>query len=160
MSTANSIPCRRTTVLGAAMLAMLALTVASAAGSLQPVTSDEARTVAERWVDTVLRSRGAWGGAATASVTDVVPVPLPSSTEEPLAVLATVHPAGHVLVPPLRQLPPVASFSEEGTFEPEAARANGPAGFEKWVLQSLARTIAALRAACSGRGATVVDTED
>ena len=162
MSKANSISCRRTTVFGAALLAMLALTVASAADSLQPVTTDEARAVAERWVDTVLRSRGAWGGAATASVTDVVPVTLPSSSEEPLAFLATVHPAGHVLVPPLRQLPPVASFSEEGTFEPGAAQASGPVRFEGWVLQSLAQTIARLRAAATDRrtGPTSVDTED
>ena len=160
MSTANSNSCRRTTVLGAALLAMLALTVASAAGSLEPVSADEARAVAERWVSTVIRSRGAWGGAATAWVTDVVPVTLPSSGEAPLAFLATVHPSGHVLVPPLRGLPPIASFSEEGRFQPGAAQEAGPVGFEKWVLQSLAGAIARLRTACTGRGPSVDTSEN
>jgi hypothetical protein len=84
-------------------------------------TASDAEHIAQNWLSFVTHETGDWAGSPHPRITgsDV----LTSATDTPLAYAFAVSPDGFVVVPVLKELPPVKLYSEEGSFD--TGEANG-----------------------------------
>jgi hypothetical protein len=99
-------------------LAALVLLAAPVSGaSAQLVSEAEAARVAARWVDSVVESRGSWGGAEHPSVGDPVALRYGGRT---VGHLFPVEPGGFVAVSLRREFAPVKAYSEDSKLDPAA----------------------------------------
>jgi len=98
----------------AAVLALLlsGLPVATVL-ALTPVSPDDAQRAAAAWVGEWVRHEGAWAGTARPRVG--APEPLYAADGALAGYVCAVRPSGFVVVPAVRELPPVKSFSTRGS---------------------------------------------
>jgi hypothetical protein len=88
--------------------AVVLLGVPVLAARAENVTETEARTAGESYVRLVVARDGAWGEARTARVTTVHPF---SRVDRQLGYFCRVEPAGYVVLPMSKDLPPVCAYS-------------------------------------------------
>jgi hypothetical protein len=83
-------------------------------------TVSDAELIAQNWLSVVTHETGDWAGSLRPRITgsDV----LTSAEDTPLAYTFAVSPDGFVVVPILKELPPVKLYSEEGSFDTEDPR--------------------------------------
>jgi len=81
----------------------------------QMVTEDEARIVAENWVQYIIGIKGSWGGAESAHVEGVEAF---RRGDRVLGFFCRVRPAGDVVVSLRRELTPVKSHSSTCSLDP------------------------------------------
>jgi fibronectin type 3 domain-containing protein len=81
-------------------------------------TEADARLVARNWVAYVAAEKGMWGGAARPSLGAVREIVVGDTL---VGWCLSVQPSGHVVVPVLRELPPVKAYSEEHGLDPYAS---------------------------------------
>jgi len=115
---------------------MMALVTLAPCHAAEPATIDEARIVAQQWVAHVTATDGSWGGCAnpTVGASDEV-----VTDGQLVAYKFDVRPTGHVLVPAIKELPPIKSYSTTGDFLP-----NSPDYYE-CVVEDLAAVFKSLK---------------
>jgi len=91
--------------------------VVHAAHAAAPVSRDEARAVAQRWLQVAM---GPPAGASPAAGTAVGEVVALERDGTMLGWVARLEPQGWILVPARRELSPVKAWSARGAFDPDA----------------------------------------
>jgi len=102
-------------VLAAAVMSLVLL--APSLGHSAVVTEEEALTIGENFIEFMIDARGAWGEAQTA---EIVASRELRRGDLFLGYHLSVSPAGHMVVPSVRLLSPVKSFSFSEDFETES----------------------------------------
>jgi hypothetical protein len=82
----------------------------------QFVNVQDARSVAEGWVQLIIHHKGTWGKSENAFVGQVAPI---KRIDRTLGYFCSVSPSGYVIVPLRMELPPVKAYSTTGFFDPE-----------------------------------------
>lgn len=106
---------RETLAPTSATLLLLLMVAVPAASEL--VRTDEATSIAERWVESVVESRGSWGGATDPTVGELVELEYDGRV---VGYYFPVEPRGQVVVSLVRGLAPIKSYSESSRFDPRA----------------------------------------
>lgn len=127
---------RRTKMGVGAALCLLVLLASFTKGEL--VTDQEMRNVADNWVAQTSLREGAWAGRTDASV--VASSDVRSENGELLGRVFHVSPVGYVVVPVLREMPPVKMYSDESNLDPTRSR-----GAADLVRDMLSRRLEAFR---------------
>ena len=91
-----------------ALAAVLALVLIPAYGSTGIVTSEDAMTVAENFIEHQIEVRGGWGESPWAEIAEMKEL---RRGDRLLGYHISVAPAGHIVVPITEMLTPVKSFS-------------------------------------------------
>lgn len=117
--------------------------LASVAFGLTPVSEPDARAVAQQWVEAYVCRTGAWAGEAQPAVQAVTSLYYGGDRGTLVGYAVAVSPAGYVIVPAVRELPPVKASSDTATFTLPAA----PDSAESFLLRSLAASIGLLQQA-------------
>jgi hypothetical protein len=99
-----------------ALLAVLILLVPAIAGSAV-VSRQEAETIGANFIDFMIGVKGGWGAAQSAEISAAKEL---RRGETLLGYHLSVEPCGHIVVPSVRMLSPVKSFSFYDDFETEA----------------------------------------
>jgi hypothetical protein len=97
--------------------ALAAFAICTAAHAAAPVTGDEARAVAVRWL-TIVAGRDAAGETGCALAVSGVTALARNGTT--IGWIARLEPQGWILVPARRELAPVKAWSDHGAFAPDA----------------------------------------
>lgn len=108
------IPCRRTALI--TLLAVVLLLPLDAGATA--VDDAEAHTVARNWVQYIVHETHGWAGVSDPGI--AFDARLESDDGHLLAYVFTVTPDGFVVVPALRELPPVKLYAEAGAFDADA----------------------------------------
>lgn len=109
----NSSSCRsRYRFLTYGIVIILMLCAASAHAEL--VSSSEADLVGQNWITSITSLNGDWAGDIAAKVASSEDIYL---TDTLVARVYAVAPSGYIVVPTLRELPPVVAYSEESSFD-------------------------------------------
>ena len=77
---------------------------------------DETKLVCDNWLTQIVTEKGQWAGISSPQVEDVVEI---SENDTVLAICYNIAPEGFVIVPVLKDLPPIKVYSEEGHFNPD-----------------------------------------
>jgi predicted outer membrane repeat protein len=117
-------------VLGFALLA-LALVVQPASASV--ATSEQMERVCRNWLAYVVHQQGTWAGSARPEIVGAGDVIQDGAL---LARSYSIAPRGHVVVPILRELPPIKAYSEESNLDLSLH-----AGFPQFLRDDLAPEI-------------------
>ena len=122
------------------------------AQELHSVSREEAGIVVARWLATVVTASGHWAGTAAPAIRSLEPIL--DSDAECVGYVATVDPGGYVIVPAVRELPPIKAYSTTNAFT--LVSENSAPQYERWVAASLAASLKALKQAASApaRGQT------
>ncbi len=96
-------------------LALVFMLLAAAEVSAEIATETEMEWVAQNWVTYMAHTRGDWAGLDTPEIASVQEL---FADEMLLARVYHISPAGYVVVPILKELPPVKAYSEESSFDP------------------------------------------
>ncbi len=107
-------PCRRTALI--ALFAVVLLLPLDAGATA--VDDAEAQTVARNWAAYIARETDGWAGVSDPGIAS--DARLQSDDGRLLARVFTVSPDGFVVVPALRELPPVKLYAETGSFDADA----------------------------------------
>ena len=99
-----------------AVIVALILVVPAIAGSAN-VTREDAETIATNFIDFIIDARGGWGEAKSAEISNTEEL---RRGETLLGYHLSIEPGGHIVVPAVRMLSPVKSFSFYDDFETEA----------------------------------------
>ena len=94
-------------------------------------TKNQAATIANNWVNFIIRNTGAWGGAKTATIYEVVEF---KRGDRLLAYFCPVEPQGFILVSLLRELPPVKAYSTSSDLDPNSDE--GPSDLFKKTIKN------------------------
>ena len=106
--------CRFCYTLAAAFVLIATLAIS---GSAELATSTEMREVAENWSSEIVARTGAWAGSTNPSI--VSQTEIRSDDGRLLARYYNLEPQGYVVVPVLREMPPVKMYSDESNLGPE-----------------------------------------
>jgi hypothetical protein len=90
----------------------------SASAHAELVSSAEAELVGQNWITSITSLNGDWAGDVDPSVASSDALYLGNTL---IARVYAVAPSGYILVPVLRELPPVVAYSEESSFDINAA---------------------------------------
>jgi len=123
--------------IGRALMILLALGVTASTASATLATESEASFVATNWVYETSARTGGWAGAERATVEGRREI---STGDTVLGWYWEVEPSGYIIVPALKEMPPVKMYSEQHGFdidEPE-----GPAVLIREVLRDRFRRFA------------------
>ena len=82
----------------------------------QIVTTEEALTVANNWINLVTHKRGSWGGSSSAAVREIKPL---KRDNRLLGFFCQVDPQGYIVLSQLKELSPVTDFSYENNLDPD-----------------------------------------
>jgi len=82
----------------------------------QIVTTEEALTVANNWINLVTHKRGSWGGSPSAAVREIKPL---KRGDRLLGFFCQVDPQGYIVLSQLKELSPVTDFSYENNLDPD-----------------------------------------
>jgi len=126
----------------AIVMAAIVTLVFAVSGWARAVEPAEARTVAENWIDYILKNDGSWGAYKDAEAARIEPFFVRG---ELVGFVVGVAPEGFVLVPADDRLPPVKAYSTDSMFNPESR------GFEDWMGKELEILLKAMRSE-SGEG--------
>jgi hypothetical protein len=77
-------------------------------------TQGEAETVCKNWLSLMVYESGGWAGDPAPYIVDVKEI---TDGDMLLAWCFYIHPSGHVIVPALKELPPVRLYSETSGFD-------------------------------------------
>lgn len=121
------------------LLTITAFILLISGGSLLAEMADrsESDNVSRNWLTAIVASNGSWAGTT---------VPEISSTEEIISGdtlvgwVYYISPSGYIVVPTLRDLPPVKAYSEKSSFDPNAE--DGPSAMIREVLSDRMRMFA------------------
>ena len=102
-------------------------------------TQAEAERVCRNWVSYMTIQEGDWAGSGTPEVTEMREL---YAGDTLLARCYSIAPQGHVVVPVLKQLPPVQLYSEESGFDVDEM-----AGITQLVREQLAQRLRTFRSA-------------
>ncbi len=83
----------------------------------QPVSIDEANTVAQNWIRAIIDKKGDWGGFDTAQINEIVAFTHKGKT---VGYFCKVEPRGFILVSMRRELAPIKAYSARNDLDPEA----------------------------------------
>ena len=132
------------------LISLLAVALVSVSGVetafCELATETEARIVAENWLSLVVHEIGGWDGTATPRLGDGQEIIVGGT---PLGWAYAVEPRGHVLVPALKELPPVKSYSDECDLD--VTETSGYPLLVREVLESRARTFTKLYGALDAK---------
>ena len=109
------VPCPRTALITPLAVVLLLPLDAGATA----VDDAEARTVARNWASYVARETDGWAGVSDPGI--AFDARLESNDGRLLAYVFSVTPDALVVVPALRELPPVKLYAETGFFDTDAA---------------------------------------
>ncbi|MCK4681199.1 C10 family peptidase, partial [bacterium] len=98
-----------------ALAAFLILAIMPVDVLAERATTAEAELVCENWLARVAHERGGWAGASRPEILEATE--LLTDDGELLARCFSVSPRGHVVVPILKELPPVKVYSETSSFD-------------------------------------------
>lgn len=98
-----------------ALAAFLILAIMPVDVLAERATTAEAELVCENWLARVAHERGGWAGASRPEILEATE--LLTGDGELLARCFSVSPRGHVVVPVLKELPPVKVYSETSSFD-------------------------------------------
>ena len=76
----------------------------------ETATDAEMETVCHNWLSYMVYQRGSWAGESNPRITGARDI---TEGETVLARCFTISPRGHVVVPVLKELPPIKAYSEE-----------------------------------------------
>jgi len=77
---------------------------------------DEMNLVCNNWLTRVVSEEGLWAGEVNPKIENVIEL---SENDTVLALCYNIAPEGYVIVPFLKDLPPIKVYSEEGYFNPD-----------------------------------------
>jgi len=83
--------------------------------SAQPVTADDARSVAQNWVALILRQQGDWGGSPIAQIGEIREF---RQGDRLIGYFCPVSPQGFIVVSLRRELAPVKVYSDTSNLDP------------------------------------------
>jgi len=86
--------------------------------SAQPVTADDARSVAQNWVALKIRQQGNWGGSSTAQTGEIREF---RQGDRLVGYFCPVSPQGFIVISLRRELAPVKAYSDTSNLDPESA---------------------------------------
>lgn len=82
-------------------------------------TSEESNQVAKNWLSDIVKNRGAWAGSINPEVSEITEL---RNGDTLLARCYQIKPEGYIVVPALKELPPVKAYSEKGWLDVEESR--------------------------------------
>jgi len=95
---------------------LLAVSVGGAGSAwAQPVTIEEARIVAENWVNAIIKERGSWGTAQEAEIETVQQFQRKGHV---VGYFCRVQPMGYIIISPRREMAPVKAYSAMTNLDP------------------------------------------
>jgi len=100
----------------------------------ETATVDEARRVCRNWLTYMLNQKGVWGKSGNPTIAAIKDI---TANDTVLARCFVINPSGYIVVPVLKELPPVKACSEKYNLELEAP--DGFAVMLKEVLQHRTR---------------------
>ncbi|HIJ53241.1 MAG TPA: hypothetical protein HPP66_08820 [Planctomycetes bacterium] len=98
------------------LIASFAVMVLISPVQAQIATTDEALTVANNWINTIIRKKGSWGEADSAYVDSIREF---KRGERVLGYFCRVQPKGYIIVSLRKELAPVKACSATGDINPE-----------------------------------------
>ena len=96
-----------------AVVGVLALAVPASRAEL--ATPEEMKLVCQEWLTYMVHQQGTWAGSAEPKIVNVQELTVGDTVA---AHCFTIAPDGYVVVPILKELPPIKAYSEEGTLDP------------------------------------------
>ncbi|MFH1419517.1 MAG: C10 family peptidase, partial [Planctomycetota bacterium] len=93
-----------------AVLGFLASAVPEARSEV--ATQEEARLACQNWLSHIVNQRGSWAGEVEPEIVDVQQI-IAEDGDTLLAHCFSIGPRGYVVVPILKELPPIKAYSEE-----------------------------------------------
>lgn len=87
----------------------------------QIVTTDEALSVANNWINTIIRKKGSWGEADSAHVDSIKEF---KSGERMIGYFCKVKPVGYIIVSLRKELAPVKAYSAGSELDPDTEGAD------------------------------------
>jgi hypothetical protein len=111
---ANRVPLRR---LAIAALVMFLITPLAGRGVHGEIgTMDEARQVCQNWLKYMISQRGAWAGDVSPEIIGSYEI---MENDTVLGYYFTISPSGYIVVPVLKELPPIKAYSEKYSLDIE-----------------------------------------
>ena len=89
------------------LITCLVLTLLVLPVSAQPVTADDARSVAQNWVALTIRQQGDWGGSPTAQIGEIREF---RQGDRLIGYFCPVSPQGFLVISLRRELAPVKAY--------------------------------------------------
>jgi len=102
----------------------------------KPVSPDEAKMVAENYLDYIIKNDGSWGSFQKAECVSMEPLFVDDVL---IGFVVHISPTGFILVSGDDELPPIKAFSTDAFFAQDANE------FYKWVCEELKELITVLR---------------
>jgi len=99
------------------LITCLVLTLLVLPVSAQPVTADDARSVAQNWVALTIWQQGDWGGSPTAQIGEVREF---RQGDRLIGYFCPVNPQGFIVTSLRRELAPVKAYSDTSSIDPES----------------------------------------
>ncbi len=124
------------------VLSVLILVFFSFGFSAKPVSPDDAKTVAENYLDYILKNDGSWGNYEKAECAAIEPIFV---DEVLVGFVVHISPMGFILVSGDDELPPVKTFSTDAFFAQDANE------FYRWVCNELKELVTVLRTESSSK---------
>jgi hypothetical protein len=116
----------------------------------QPVSMEEAYTVAQHWIGAIIHKKGTWGGSAEATIETITEF---KHQGKPVGYFCKVAPKGFILVSMRRELAPVKAYSADRDLDPDAEE--GLAALLKGQMAGILDRFEGLKATqVAARGAT------
>lgn len=114
----------------AAAVALLGLGLSPRASCAERATEAEMARVCTNWLTLMVHEQGGWAGSAGPQIREAEPL---IAGGQVVGRCFSIAPSGHIVVPVLKELPPVKVYSEESDLDPAAA--DGPARLIREMLQ-------------------------
>ncbi len=142
-----------------ALIAALAILIGASEVLAERATENEARLVSENWLAYMVQQEATWGGSAQPGLLEGQTI---THNDTIVGYYFPVEPTGYIVVPILKELPPVKAYSDE--YRLDAAEAEGPAALLKEVLHRrirlYERTYGSLDAVQPATGEVLLDREN
>ncbi|MBU0719690.1 MAG: C10 family peptidase [Planctomycetes bacterium] len=91
------------------------LFIAEPVARAELATPEEMRLVCQEWLAYMVHQQGSWAGSTEPKIVDVQEL---TTGDTVAAHCFAIAPQGYVVVPVLKELPPIKAYSEEGSLDP------------------------------------------
>ncbi len=102
-------------------------------GNAERATVSEMEQVCVNWLDYMVGDQGDWGGSTTPTIAETTPIVVDGRL---LGQLYHIAPQGHIIVPVMKEMPPVKAYSDR--YDLDMADEDGPALLIREMLASRA----------------------
>ncbi len=122
----------------------------------QPLSVDEARTVATNWIELIIQKKGDWGGSNTAQIDEILEF---KRGERVLGFFCRVHPSGFIVVSLFKELAPIKAYSPSTDLNPDSNESLADLikiGMER-ILDEIERQVGSLKLAQSQSFANILE---